>query len=288
MKSLTAEVLVAAPSELGEGPQWDGPNSRLLWLDIPAHVLHVLDVESGVHTSHPLSQRISCVVGHIDGGLVGAGGDVVVRLADDGTVGEKIADIPSAEFGGANDGGVDPWGRLWIGTSDRQGGERGALSTVAPDGTTRIMRTGIKLSNGVDWSPDGRTTYHVDTLTHRIDAHELDDAGAITGSAVLVDIDGMPDGLTVDAEGGVWVALWDRAAVHRYTPDGELDTVVAVPGGHITSCAFGAADDTRLYITSAWSGVADDVRRGLPDAGALFVVETGVTGRGVHRFGEHE
>lgn len=286
MKTLEADVLVPVSCELGEGPQWDGRNDRLLWLDIPAHVMHAREASSGAHTALPLERRVSCVVLHTDGGLVGAATDEVVRLDDDGTIVGTICPIPAAGFGGANDGAVDPWGRFWIGTSDRQGGEQGALSVVDPEGTAQVVKSGVKLSNGVDWSPDGRTAYHVDTMTHRIDAHSLDETGAITGTGILTEIDGMPDGLTVDEEGGVWVALWDRAAVHRYTPVGDLDTVVEVAGGHITSCAFGADGDTSLYITSAWSGMPDDLRSALPAAGALFVVDVGVGGRGVHRFGQ--
>ncbi|MBB5082507.1 SMP-30/gluconolactonase/LRE family protein [Nonomuraea endophytica] len=193
------------------------------------------------------------------GGLVVARGD---RLTlEPGGVPLGWWDLPpDTRF---NDGAVDPWGHFWIGTmcTDRPG--TAALYRVAPDGRATTELTGVTCSNGLGWAPDHRTMYYVDTPTHTLDAFDAHD-GRITCRRVVAEVrGGLPDGLAVDVDGCVWVAVWDGAAVHRYTPEGRLDTVVETPCARPTSCAFGG--DT-LYVTTA-----------APDGGSLLAV-TGVGG----------
>jgi sugar lactone lactonase YvrE len=137
------------------------------------------------------------------------------------------------------------------------------------------------LSNGIDWSPDGTIMYYVDSHLQRIDMLDYDVAGAVGGRRTFARIPrsaGMPDGLTVDEDGCVWVALWGGAAVHRYAPDGTLDRVLSLPVGFVTSCAFGGPKLQELYITSS-SWEFDAARFAAePKAGALFVTRPGVAG----------
>jgi sugar lactone lactonase YvrE len=152
----------------------------------------------------------------------------------------------------------------------------GTLSRVTGDGSAEVVLDDVTVSNGTGWSPDGRLMYYIDTPTRRIDVFDHAD-GRVSGRRTLAEIEegaGFPDGLTVDADGCVWVALWEGAAVRRYTPDGRLDRVVGLPVPRVTACAFGGAGLTDLYITTARTGLSEPPAL----AGSLFVVPGAGTG----------
>jgi sugar lactone lactonase YvrE len=281
---MIAHIQVETECELGEGPTWDLERQRLLWLDVDGHELHELAVD-GTHTSTGLDRRVSAMVPHVEGGLVGVAGLDITRFDHSGRAGSIIATLPPDGEGLANDARCDPSGRLWVGTVDRSGADAGGLFCVGADGTVTQVRDGVALSNGMDWSPEGDRCYYVDSLAHCIQVLHLGPDGLAVRTETLVEIEQLPDGLTVDAEGGIWVALWDGGAVHRYTPGGVLDRVVTVPGGFVTSCAFGGSHQTTLFITTARGGLPETQRRAEPDAGGLFAVDAGVAGRGYTPFG---
>jgi sugar lactone lactonase YvrE len=181
-----------------------------------------------------------------------------------------------------NDGGCDPDGRFYIGSMayDESPG-RGSLYVAGPDGALRVVLPEVTISNGLDFSPDGALAYYADTTTGRVDVLDYDREGGLTGRRPFVVVDpedGAPDGLTVDAEGGVWVALWGGSAVHRYSHDGKLDAVVRLPVRKITAVTFGGENLDRLYITTS---ALDVDRSEQPDAGAVFAADPGVRGRPV-------
>lgn len=281
----TADVLIDDPCELGEGPVWDEAAGRLLWLDIPGRVLHTWEASTGTHQRTPLDRTVSFANPTVGGGLVTAG-DRWVHLTDpDGSQLRALAELPIAEDASTNDGAVDPQGRLWVGaTNAGRDPDVGVLLRVAGDGTVTPLRSGITLSNGIDWSPDGSVAYHVDTFSRRVDRLALDGRGDIVDQARFLTTEDLPDGLAVDAEGGVWIAFWDGGCVRRYTPDGALDTTIAIDAGRVTSCAFGGAGSTVLYVTTARKGMDDAELATKPMSGALFSVDVGVTGRGVEVF----
>lgn len=281
---LLAEVRVPTACSLGEGVTWDAATDRLLWLDVDGLTLHRLE-SNGDHMAIPLTRRVSAVVPQIGADLIAATGTSVVELSLDGRFGRVIAQLPPDGDGNANDGRCDPRGRFWVGTVDRSPEPRGGLFAVESNGTVTRTRSGIGMSNGIDWSPDGAVAYHVDTLRRRVDRLPLSDDGLPLTEEVLTHIDAMPDGLSVDAEGCVWVALWDGHAVHRYTPAGELNTIVEVPHGFVTNCAFGGPTASTLFITTARGGMSADELADQPHAGALYSVEVGVAGRGYTPFG---
>ena len=255
-----------------------------MWLDVDAHRLHQFD-GSGANSTTELDRRVTAIVPHVDGGLVAAVEASVAYIDDAGRTGSVIATLPPAGDGVTNDGRCDPSGRLWIGTVDRSGANRAGLFCVSTDGSVIEVRGGVGLSNGLDWSPDGRTCYYVDSFAHCVQNLHLDLDGLPVRASTLVEIEATPDGLTVDADGGIWVALWDGGAVHRYTPAGHLDRIVAVPGGFITSCAFGGPNLSTLFITTARGGLPDDDFRHQPHAGGLFAADVGVAGCGYTTFG---
>jgi sugar lactone lactonase YvrE len=277
------ELLVDFKSFLGEGPVWDARTGRLAWVDILAGRLH-LTARDGTTRTIQLPSAVGCLAPRASGGWVAALADGFWAVADDGSTVRLVdvqSDRPDLRF---NDGKCDPQGRFWAGTMalDHRAGA-GALYRLDHDLSVQRMVDGVAISNGLDWSLDGRTMYYVDTPTRRIDQFDFDPAsGAIAGRRPFVTIDqadGSPDGLTVDAEGGIWLALWDGWRVRRYLPDGSIDREVRLPVSEVTCPVFGGPDLDELYITSAWESLSPDQHAAEPLAGGLFRARPGVRGR---------
>jgi sugar lactone lactonase YvrE len=189
-----------------------------------------------------------------------------------------------------NDGYVDARGRFWAGSMGSSGvRERGSLYRLDPDGSVRRMLARVSISNGLDWSPDGKTFYYIDLPLSRIDQFDFEvNMGTLKNRRPFVEfpIDfGYPDGLIVDAEGFIWVGMWEGGSVHRYAPDGRLDVIVPIPASQTTKCAFGGPDLDDLYVTTAWIGLDANARAAQPLAGGLFRLKPGVRGRRANRFG---
>ncbi|MGW5210266.1 SMP-30/gluconolactonase/LRE family protein [Streptomyces sp. NPDC004051] len=272
------EVAVRAESLLGEGPTWDPATGRLLWIDILNSRVHSYDPATGRRTLRRTEQHVGAVKPRAGGGLVLNLRDGIGLLDPDDTFRWlRHEPVPGRR---GNDAAVAPDGTLWAGTmryDEATGG--GTLTRISGDGTAETVLDDVTVSNGTGWSPDGRLMYYIDTPTRRIDVFDVDAAsGSVTGRrplAVVEDGAGFPDGLTVDAEGCVWVALWDGAAVRRYTPSGALDRVVELPVPRVTACAFGGPGLSDLYVTTARVGLASPP----PLAGSLLVVPD--AGRGL-------
>ncbi|MFI1763125.1 SMP-30/gluconolactonase/LRE family protein [Streptomyces sp. NPDC020800] len=263
------EVAVRARATLGEGPTWDPATGRLIWLDILGMRIHTYEPASGRRTVRTTEQHVGAAKPRSGGGLVLNLRDGVGLLDPDGTFRWLHHEpVPGRR---ANDAAVAPDGSLWAGTmryDEAPGG--GTLSRLTGDGEVRVVLPGVTVSNGTGWSPDGRLLYYADTPTRRVDVFDHDGEG-LRNRRTLAEIEqgaGFPDGLTVDAEGCVWVALWDGGAVRRYTPSGELDRVITLPTPRTTACAFGGPDLTDLYITTARVGLPAPH----PLSGSLLVV----------------
>ncbi|GAA2925021.1 MULTISPECIES: SMP-30/gluconolactonase/LRE family protein [Streptomycetaceae] len=271
------QAAVREQAELGEGPTWDASAGRLIWVDILSCRVHTYDPSSGRRTVLATEQHVGAAKPRAGGGLVVNLRDGIGLYDADGAFSWQAREPVPGRRG--NDAAVAPDGALWAGTmryDEAEGG--GSLSRVGPDGTVTGVLDAVTVSNGTGWSPDGRLMYYVDTPTLRIDVFDVDGERVLNRRpfAVVEPGSGWPDGLTVDADGCVWVAFWDGAAVRRYTPDGRVDRVVALPVGRPTACAFGGADLRDLYITTARTGldaphplsgsllVLPDAGRGLP------------------------
>ncbi|MBA2948865.1 SMP-30/gluconolactonase/LRE family protein [Streptomyces himalayensis] len=265
------ELAVREYAELGEGPTWDVDARRLIWVDI---------LQSRVHTYDPADGRRTVMVTeqHVGAAKPRAGGGLVVNLRDGvGLYGPDGRDfrwlhhdpVPGRR---ANDAAVASDGSLWAGTmryDEAPGG--GTLTRITGDGTTQVVLDDVAVSNGTGWSTDGRLMYYIDSPTRRIDVFDVEDPEHVVNRrplAVIEDGAGFPDGLTVDADGCVWVALWDGGAIRRYTPAGELDHVIELPVRRPTACAFGGAGLTDLYISTARTGLEAPH----PLSGSLLVV----------------
>ncbi|MGY0231908.1 SMP-30/gluconolactonase/LRE family protein [Longispora urticae] len=281
MRTLTPYPVTDADSELAEGPvHADG---EFTWVDIPAGLLHraTLGADRGPGAAPVRLERLgSLAVGRplgsavpaLAGGWLCAAGDGFVHLAPDGTV----TDLAQPEAGNPgvrmNDGKCDPAGRFWAGSCGDSDTAAGSLYRTDLDGTVHRVLDGIGISNGLGWSPDGTRMYYVDSTRRTLDVLDFDPgSGVPTARRVLVEFPAPvePDGLAVDHEGGIWVALWEGAAVHRYTPGGLLDAVVELPVARPTSCCFAGGV---LLVTTARSDTPH------PLAGAVFACDPGVTG----------
>jgi sugar lactone lactonase YvrE len=273
---MNIDIALDVRVDLGEGPIWDVERQRLLFVDIMQGGLHVFDPSSGGDRVYDIGQAVSAVTPTVRGDWMAAVKDGFLRV--DPTTG---ATTPAAAVehdrpdNRMNDGYCDPRGRFWAGTMSMvHAREAGALYRLDPDGRVTCMLTGVTTSNGLDWSPDGRLLYYVDTGTGRVDVFDFDlDRGQVSGRRVFAAIpaqDGKPDGLIVDADGCVWVALWGGSAVHRYAPDGRRDRTIALPVSHPTKCAFGGADLSDLYITSASGPLSAEARAAEPHAGSVL------------------
>lgn len=274
------EVVVDAAAELGEGPVWDERSGRLAWVDIVRPALHQTDVATGATETIELPDPVGVAVPRSAGGFLAALPDGFYVVGD-GPL-RLVAALPDARrelrF---NDGKCDPAGRFWGGTLAYDRTPIAAFYRLDPTGEVTRQFGDVTVSNGLAWSPDTSTMYYIDSSTRRVDAFDFDVAsGSISGRRTVVEVPphaGKPDGMTIDAEGGLWIAMWGGSAVHRYV-DGRLDHVVRLPVSRPTSCAFGGPDLDELFITSGWSGLDLDARRREPTAGALFRVRPGARG----------
>ncbi len=278
----TQPTRVRAPvSTLGEGPVWDAADQALYWVDIPESRVHRIAADGSL-TSWDVGQPVGAVVPRASGGLVAAVRDGFAALDPASgqltMLAEVEQDRPENRM---NDGACDRAGRFYAGTmADDERPEAGALYRLDPDLSVTRLLTGVGVSNGIGWSPDERFMYYTDSHAHRVDVFDYDPAtGAIDGRRPFAAVgqgDVAPDGLTVDADGGVWVAVWGGYAVLRHDPGGRVLGALNLPAARVSSCVFGGPDLDRLYITTA-AGPGES-------AGALFVCEPGVTGQPSHPF----
>jgi sugar lactone lactonase YvrE len=277
-RQLEAEIVVPAQCELAEGPVWDAGRGLLRWVDILPGRVHAFDPATGAHTWFDAGVPVGTVGLTRSGGLVLALVDGFYRADHDGRgltrIGEFSIDATVARF---NDGKPDPWGNFCAGTCAwSEQGPPCALYRLRPDGTVGEIVGDVGLSNGLDWSDDRKAFYFVDSASGGVDVFDTDpETGTLGTRRRFVTVGGVPDGLTLDAEGGLWVAVWGAGEVQRYTPDGQLDTVVRLPVRQVSSAAFGGTDLSTLYITTA----RENPGPGQSHGGDIFACTPGVTGR---------
>jgi sugar lactone lactonase YvrE len=277
------DVVLDVRSLLGESPSWDEERAEVIWVDILAGEVHLTDPLTGADRRVDFGQTVGNAMRCDDGRLFVARSQDAVFVDEEGLVTEFVS-IPECGEWRLNDGKCDPQGRYWVGTLVRHMPmPSGHVFRVNHDGNVEAAISGVGTSNGLGWSPDGRTMYFVDSQLRTVDAFAFDAVDGLIGDRrTLVEIPaegGYPDGMTVDAEGGIWLALMGAGAIHRFTPTGDLDTVLELPSTNVTACTFGGADLSTLFITS-YTG-----REGVAPNGSLFACRPGVAGMHAGRFG---
>jgi sugar lactone lactonase YvrE len=282
-------VWSSTPGLLSEGPRWHEERQELLWVDILGRKMHrpQLAADGGLDRIETISidRHVGAVAPALGGGYILAAGPGFLFLDGAGSIHELAQPEDGRQDVRMNDGACDPQGRFWAGTMayDESPGA-GTLYRLELDGSCATVLAGLTISNGIGWSPDGGTMYLTDSGTGCVYAFAFDGAsGAISDRRTLVKSDrpgAVPDGLTVDEDGGIWVALWNGGAVNRYDSDGSVLAQVELPVARPTSCAFGGPDRDMLFVTTAREGLDDAALAIQEDAGRVFSI-TGLGVRGL-------
>ncbi len=292
MSATTVELVLDAKAELGEGPIWDYRRGVLYWVDITRKVIHVYDPVANRDRTIDAGQEVGCLALRSNGGLILAGRNGFVELDLESGVIADVLDperhLPDNRF---NDGKCDARGRFWAGTMNTKGQrDRGSLYCLYPDFRLRTLLTGVSISNGIAWSADLKTMYYIDTPTAEVAAFDFDaDTGDLAARRAVIRIPdgkGKPDGMTMDTEGMLWVALYGGGAVTRWDPrDGKLLATIEVPARNVTCCAFAGLRMDELYITTARQGLDPQALAAAPHSGGLFRAVPGARGSHEPLFG---
>jgi sugar lactone lactonase YvrE len=280
---MRAEQVTDPLSYHGEGPVWSMRWGGLRWVDMLAGDVLSLDHDGRVTRRHVAAVAAAVRPRREGGAVIGIERGFALEDADGVvTALDPVWADPSVRM---NEGACDPDGRFYCGSMayDQRPGAA-TIHRLDPDRSVCVVLTGVTVSNGLDWSPDGSLAYYNDTATHRTDVFDYDPVRGLVDRRPFVDLTTeqlRPDGLTVDVEGGVWVALSNGGAVRRYTPDGRLDEVVRLPARKVTACTFGGPALDQLFVTTSREGLqpGDD-----PLAGALFRADVGVAGQPVREY----
>jgi sugar lactone lactonase YvrE len=286
---LSARVAFAGRDHLGEGPSWNAADQELSWVDINGGLLRRWQPAGGEEATVELGAPVSFAVARERGGWAIGREDRVALIDPEGkeTTLMQIDNPPAdSRF---NDAKCDATGRLWAGTMStvRTPGV-GSLYRVDPDGETLEVISSTTISNGLGWSPDNTLFYFIDSTTQQIDIFDFDlTTGVIANRRRWISIDpadGLPDGLTVDAEGGIWLCLFGGGCVRRYDSEGNLDAEVHLPVSNPTSPTFGGPELDRIYVTTAQHRLTPEQLASEELAGAIFEIDAGVRGMTAHRF----
>jgi len=296
---MRAELAIGSRDLLGESPVWDAARNRFLWLDQVRGTIHeaTRDGFGRWHESRSwnLNRPLAGLVPRLQGGMVSGSGIEILTLDEDsGEVNTFVSLDAAPEQVVLNELKCDRQGRLWAGTrgTDIRKHGMGALYRIDADRSVSLVLADVSVSNGLDWSPDGRTFYYIDSPTFTVSAFDFNPTrGTIRDRRTLVTFakgDGVPDGMTVDDEGCLWIAIAGTGQVRRYSPRGEPLEPILVSAPVVTSCAFGGADGGDLWITSAALRLPDEVLEAIggtaeqalawaaaPEAGGAFTCRPG-------------
>lgn len=267
---------------LGEGLLWSSREQAVFWTDILGQRVNRLRLDDDRVDSWAMPETIGWIIEREDrpGFIAGLGGRIVALTLDPLTI-TPLAD-PDRAGNRMNDAKADSAGRIWVGTMAIDGGRpTGAFYRLDVDGKVTCVDKGYYIANGPAIAADGRTLYHTDSGTGTVYRFTVGDGGALGQRETFLRFEpgwGDPDGMTLDAEGGLWIACWGAGCVTRFTPDGRRDRAIALPTSQISNCIFAGPDLDRMFVTSASDGVDE------PVAGTLFEVDPGCIGTSTQRY----
>jgi sugar lactone lactonase YvrE len=268
---------------LAEGPVWDGARGRFLWVDIPEG--RVLTGRLRADGTIEETQRISlptvasAVAFTSAGGLLVAAGASLVTIDDQGSCADIALVLRPDHIGRLNDGKVDPQGRFVVGSHSGGSESTGEILVVVDGDQVTLLDDDLTLSNGLAWTSDGASFFSIDTFRRLIYRRPWSPEGPAGAREIFAHVeDGYPDGMTIDAEDHLWVAIWGGGRVDRYSPDGERVASVDIPAPHVSSVSFAGDDLRTLVVTTSVEGLTEDQLAAFPDSGRLFTFEPGVAG----------
>jgi sugar lactone lactonase YvrE len=282
---MNPELLLDAKAALGEGPAWDAKTQTLYWVDILEKRIY-----AGKELLAQLDDFIGCLAPRKNGNLILGMRASFADFTPDSSQQTVLAALTESATNRVNDGKCDPAGRFLAGTMDMNENEAsGSLYSFDGKSVTRLL-DGIRISNGLAWSPDHKTFYYIDTPTREVKAFDYDvNSGQIANPRVAIRVPesmGFPDGMTSDMQGNLWIALWGGAQVAKWNPQtGQLLERIPIPALQTSSCVFGGRDMNELYVTSARIGMSEADLNKYPLSGGLFKVETSVEGMPTFEFG---
>jgi sugar lactone lactonase YvrE len=289
---MNSTLLHKSPCLLGEGPFWHDPRQSFFWVDIDGKKLHEYNIENKKVNTWQFQFRPSLLSLDTKGQMMIA---FQGRLARFDLETENLTWLMDIEKGNdqirTNDGGIDPSGRLWIGTMHVQFKEgEGSLYCIGHDFSITKKISKLTIPNGLVWSLDGLTMYHIDSSTKKVSAYLFDkQTGEIKFDRIAITISpnaGSPDGMCMDEEGMLWIAHWDGFAVCRWNPDtGKLLEKIEVPVPQVSSCAFGGRDFKQLFITTARENFTMEMVEKYPESGSVYVAQVEVRGARKGLFG---
>ena len=284
----TARCVWDAKALLGEGAVWDAASRRLYWVDIKGGEILALEPASGRRRRWSVPPPVGCVVPAGPDRLLAAlgAGITLLDVSGDRPQGRLVVHPEAERLGNRyNDGACDPQGRFWVGSmDDAEMRPSGAFWRLDADGAVACVDDGYVIANGPAFSPDGGTVYLTDSGRRTVWRAGVTPDGRLSGKTVFArfDQDGeAPDGMAVDRDGGVWIAVWGGGCVRRFSPDGRWTHSVSVPASQVTRCAFGGPDLDILFIATARIGLDDQALSGQPLAGGLFACRPGPVGMAV-------
>jgi sugar lactone lactonase YvrE len=279
MNQKTWEVVTKHLSLLGEGPVWDNRQKKIFWIDILNGVIQYYYPASGEYRTCQVGQMIGAIALKRSGGLITAlkSGFAEIDLNKETVrlISEVETNLPDNRF---NDGKCDPAGRFWAGTMSISNTPHAGSLYVLEKNFVRTKIVGVSCSNGLAWSPDHKTLYYIDTPTSSVVAYDYNIiTGNITNKNIVINIskeEGYPDGMTIDTEGMLWIALWGGWKIARYNPyTGKQLSQFSLPVSRVSSCIFGGDTLEDIYITSARTGLSEDEIKTQPLSGSLFVIK---------------
>ncbi|WP_078548607.1 SMP-30/gluconolactonase/LRE family protein [Litchfieldia alkalitelluris] len=279
------ELVINEEATLGEGPFWDNKSNLLYWVDILEKRIYIYNPETKLNRQIQLESLVGAVVPRSKGGLILALEDGFHSMDPDSGKINKISDpeshLPANRF---NDGKCDAYGRFWAGTMKKDDPiNEGALYCLDTSLKAEKKLDNIGISNGLAWSPDNRYFYFIDTPTKKVVRYDYDlETGEIQNKIDIITIpksQGMPDGMTIDSEGMLWIAHWGGARVSRWNPStGEQVDSIVIPALNVTSCTFGGKELNELFITTARVGMNENELREYPLSGSVFKIKTEIKG----------
>jgi len=274
----------AVADSLGEGTLWSAHDDAVYWVDILAPAFNRLSLASGKVDRFAMPEPLGWVAERQTGGFIGGFQSGFAEISLDPLTVTPFGDPePHSPGNRMNDGKADAQGHIWCGTMDMaEEHDRGALYRLAPDRSWRVIDSGYRVPNGPAFSPCGTWLYHSDTAKQQIYRFRRTEEGATEREPFIrfSEEDGYPDGMTVDADGHIWVAHWGGSRISRFTPDGKLDRAIALPARQVTNITFAGPNLDRMFVSSASVGLDDATEYD----GGLFEVDSGVRGLPTHLY----